>query len=180
MKLIETKIAGCYEIQPVIFNDGRGRFVKTFHQDIFAQNNLNLEWQEEYYSTSHKNVIRGMHFQLPPHDHEKLVYCSVGAVLDVVVDLRKSSSTHQQHIMVNLSSELGNMLYIPKGCAHGFKSLQDNTVMMYKVSTVYNSDADYGIAWDSCGVDWQLSNTLPIISKRDNSFNNLDVFASPF
>lgn len=179
MQLIETKIAGCYAIQPNIFIDVRGRFIKTFHQDIFTANNLNLDWQEEYYSVSHKNVIRGMHFQLPPHDHEKLVYCTTGAVLDVVVDLRKFSPTFKQHILVNLSDEQANMLYIPKGCAHGFKSLQDGTVMMYKVATMYNAAADCGIAWDSCGINWELESEA-VISRRDSEFVMLDNFITPF
>jgi len=179
MQLTETKIAGCYVIQPNIFTDARGRFIKTFHQEIFIANNLNLDWQEEYYSVSHKNVIRGMHFQLPPHDHEKLVYCTTGAVLDVVVDLRKFSPTFKQHILINLSDEKANMLYIPKGCAHGFKSLQDGTVMMYKVATMYNSSADCGIAWDSCGINWELESEA-VISRRDSEFVMLDNFITPF
>lgn len=179
MKLIESKIAGCYEIQPVVFHDERGKFIKTFHRDIFIQENLNVDWKEEYYSVSHKDVIRGMHFQIPPHDHEKLVYCAVGSVLDVIVDLRKSSPTYLQHILVSLSAESGNMIYIPRGCAHGFKSLRDGTVMMYKVATVYNSDADCGIAWDSCGINWELKSE-PVISQRDRGFVKLNNFVTPF
>lgn len=179
MNLIETKISGCYEVQPIIFNDSRGKFVKTYHQEIFAQNNLNTRWVEEYFSISHKDVIRGMHFQLPPFSHEKLVYCTYGAVMDIVIDLRELSPSYKQHIKINLSSDKGNMLYIPKGCAHGFKSLQDNTIMMYKVATVYNQDCDCGIAWDSCGIDWELE-AEPVISSRDSSFVELENFTTSF
>lgn len=179
MKLIETKISGCYVIQPVIFNDLRGKFVKTYHREIFAQNNLNTKWLEEYFSISHKNVIRGMHFQLPPYSHEKLIYCTYGAVMDVVIDLRESSPSYKQHIKIDLSSNEGNMIFIPKGCAHGFKSLQDNTIMMYKVATVYNQDYDSGIAWDSCEIDWELDSE-PIVSSRDSLFTELENFITPF
>lgn len=179
MRLIETKISGCFEIQLNIFSDHRGQFIKTYHHGLFTENNLNTNWNEEYFSVSRKNVIRGMHFQLPPHDHEKLVYCTYGAVMDVIVDLRNSSSTFKKHITIELSAQKGNMLYIPKGCAHGFKSLIDNTVMLYKVATIYNPDADSGIAWDSCGIDWGLE-SAPIISSRDNLFIQLKDFNSKF
>jgi dTDP-4-dehydrorhamnose 3,5-epimerase len=179
MLLKAIQIAGCYEIQPHVFSDDRGKFIKTYHEEVFRQNQLNTVWNEEYYSISHNNVIRGMHFQLPPHDHEKLVYCVSGSVLDVVVDLRKESPTFRQHVKVNLSAQTHNMLYIPKGCAHGFKALEDNTAMLYKVATVYNPSADCGILWDSCSIDWQLESD-PIISSRDQSFTKLGDFNSPF
>ncbi len=179
MQIIQSIIPNCYEIQPNIFSDNRGRFIKTFHRDLFLNHNLNVEWDEEYYSVSHKNVIRGMHFQLPPYNHEKLVYCATGAVFDVVIDLRKDSPTYKQFVVTKLNCDKGNMLYIPKGCAHGFKSLQDKTIMMYKVSTVYHPEADAGIAWDSCGINWSLEGE-PIISPRDNLFIKLCDFESPF
>lgn len=179
MQISSTKLSGCFEIFPDVFDDNRGQFVKTYHEDCFIQNNLNITWKEEYYSISKKNVIRGMHFQLPPHDHEKLVYCVSGAVLDVVVDLRNNSPTFKQHIVINLDSQKRNMIYIPKGCAHGFKSLCDNTIMMYKVSTTYNQNFDYGISWDSCNIDWALDGQ-PILSNRDKSFIKLSDFCSTF
>lgn len=180
MQFNPTILEGCYEITPNVLPDNRGKFIKTYHCDLFAKHGLNTNWHEEYFSSSHKNVIRGMHFQLPPYAHAKLVYCVSGMVLDVVVDLRKSSKTYKKHICLELTDSKCNMLSVPKGCAHGFKSLQDNTIMMYKVATVYNPEADYGIAWDSCRIDWQLGDTEAIISKRDSEFIKLEEFNSPF
>jgi len=181
MQFKPTQIAGCYEIHVDIRNDNRGKFIKTYHAEMFADQGLQTNWNEEYFSVSHKNVIRGMHFQLPPHDHEKLVYCVSGSVLDVVVDLRCNSATFKQHMSLELSSRTGNMLYIPRGCAHGFKALDNNTIMMYKVATVYNQECDSGIAWDSCGIDWQIERSAAIVSTRDQSFVTLDdEFNSPF
>ena len=179
MRVITTKIPGCFELQTKLFNDNRGIFVKTYHNELFKELGLNTIWAEEYYSISHKNVIRGLHFQLPPFDHEKLVYCVNGQVLDVVVDLRKDSPTYKHHIKLILNSDVANMIYVPKGCAHGFRSLVDNSIMCYKVSTTYNQDADFGVLWDSCGIDWQHDNEI-IMSLRDQTFESLDKFNSPF
>ena len=117
-----------------------------------------------------------MHFQLPPSDHEKLVYVPFGEIIDVVLDLRKESITYKQHISVKLSSKNKNALFIPKGLAHGFKSLVNDTITVYNVATEYNAEADAGIKFDSFGFDWD--NTENIISKRDLSFNNLSHFCT--
>ena len=101
MKIISTKISGCYEIFPIIHKDFRGVFVKTFHHPTFKKFGLNTIFKEEYYSTSYKNVIRGLHLQLPPHDHVKLIYCISGIVKDVVVDLRLGSPTYGKHLSIN-------------------------------------------------------------------------------
>lgn len=173
----ETILDGCYELFPVVREDIRGRFIKTYHEPAFNELGLSLDIKEEYFSTSYRNVLRGLHFQLPPEEHEKLVYCTYGEVLDVVVDLRKGSS-YGKFVMVRLSADQGNMLYIPKGIAHGFYTLSDIAVMMYKVSSVYNSAYDSGIAWDSVGIPWP--NGMPIMSERDKTFVKLSDFQSPF
>ena len=116
----ETVISVCFELQPQILTDTRGRFVKTYHADFFASNGLETDFQEHYYSVSRKGVLRGMHFQNPPNAHNKLVYCATGMILDVVIDLRLESPSYLTYFSVELSSELGNMLYIPEGLAHGF------------------------------------------------------------
>ncbi len=171
-------LSGCFEIQPKIFKDQRGTFVKTFHVDLFAQHGLNTEWKEEYYSVSHNGVLRGLHFQLPPHDHEKLVYCPSGSVLDAVVDLRKGSPTFAHHALITLSADKANMIYIPRGLAHGFYTLSESATVMYKVATVYAPEHDTGIRWDSAGIPWPSNN--PVISDRDSKFIRLDDFKSPF
>lgn len=178
MRINQTKIPGCYEITPVLFKDERGVFVKTFHQDIFANNKLETNFAEDYYSFSHQGVLRGLHFQIPPKDHTKLVYCVSGEVIDAVVDLRIGSPTFGEFETFNLNAEKGNMIYIPSGLAHGFYVVSKSAILIYKVTTVYSSEHDTGIYWDSVGIPWP--NKSPIVSKRDNKFLALADFVSPF
>lgn len=173
-----TPLSGCFLIQPIVRPDSRGYFVKTFVRDILEEAGLETHFVEEYYSSSHKGVIRGLHFQRPPHQHAKLVYCVVGSVMDVVVDLRRGSPTFGQAYTFHLSAQNATMLYIPAGLAHGFESLEDNTLMMYKVSSPYAPTHDEGIRWDSVGVTWNTQS--PIISPRDQQFVRLETFDSPF
>ena len=123
-------------------------------------------------------MIRGMHFQLPPHQHSKIVFCPQGAILDVIVDLRKNSPTYKQCFANELSAENHKAYFIPKGFAHGFKSLTDDAMTYYLVSSEYSKPHDTGIYYDSLGFDWSVKN--PIISQRDRSFIFLDGFESPF
>lgn len=177
-KKVGTRISGVYVLRTEVFSDLRGQFIKTFHISDFENLGLNISVNEEYYSISQKRVLRGLHFQTPPADHEKVVYCSYGKVMDVVVDIRKGSPAYGMHEVFELSSDNGEMLFIPKGCAHGFYVLSDIAVMMYKVSSVYSSENDTGILWNSVGIDWPDEN--PIISARDNSFVKFEDFNSPF
>ncbi|MGB3144338.1 MAG: dTDP-4-dehydrorhamnose 3,5-epimerase family protein [Maribacter sp.] len=179
MNFTQTDILGCYQVVLNDFNDLRGGFFKTFHFDFFKEKKLTTDWKEEYFSTSKKNVIRGMHFQTPPEDHAKLVTCLTGSVIDVIVDLRKDSETFKKHISILLDASSKNkMIYIPKGCAHGFLSLEDNTLMHYKVSSVYSAEKDMGILWSTIGFDWKCDH--PIISERDKRHTSLHEFQSPF
>ncbi len=173
----DTGIAGCFELQPIVRADSRGKFVKTFHTEYFAENDLETSFPEQYYSVSRKGVLRGMHFQLPPNGHSKLVYCTAGTILDVALDLRRESPTYAHHISLDISADKGNMLYLPEGLAHGFYSITEATVA-YNVGTVYNPESDAGILWDSIGMDWPNSN--PDLSERDTTFPTLDEFQSPF
>lgn len=173
-----SKLAGCVELQPKAFDDERGRFVKVFHEKAFAEHGLETNFVEEYYSVSHKNVVRGMHFQLPPMDHIKLVYCVQGEVLDAVLDLRVDSPSYGQYALFELSADKANSIYIPKGMAHGFCALSERTIMVYKVSTVYSPPHDAGILWNSAGIPWPTASA--ILSARDQSFPELEHFQSPF
>lgn len=178
MKITSTDIEGLYLLSPAIQNDVRGCFFKNYHLDTFKTMGLPTLWAEEYYSISQKNVLRGMHFQVPPSDHHKMVTCLTGAVLDVVVDIRKSSPSYSQVYAIELNSNNRTVLIIPPGCAHGFLSLEDNSLMFYKVSTVYSPEHDKGLAWDSIDFDWSIEN--PILSERDNMHPSLKDFKSPF
>ena len=174
MKIERTEIEGVYIIDNFNAADDRGLFVKTFNSNSFKENNLDFKIRESYYSVSKKDVIRGMHFQLPPHGHEKLVYVPKGSILDVVVDLRKKSKTYKKFISVTLSDKNKKSIFIPKGLAHGFKSLEDNTITVYNVATEYNNEMDSGVKYDSFGFDWEVDK--PILSLRDCSFNLLKDF----
>jgi dTDP-4-dehydrorhamnose 3,5-epimerase len=178
MNFSPTNIPGCFHISPNVSTDNRGNFVKTFHRELFEQQGLETDWREEYYSTSCKGVLRGLHFQLPPHDHAKLVYCTSGEVLDVVLDLRTGSPSYGNHAMFQLNSVDAHMIYIPKGCAHGFYTVSEQATMMYKVSTEYAPDQDAGLLWNSVGISWPDDN--PIMSGRDKAFLEFSDFLSPF
>lgn len=178
MKILHTKLDGVYRIENFFSSDQRGSFNKVFNYTEFAKNELQTEFKEIYYSNSYRDVIRGMHFQIPPFDHEKLVHVIRGSVLDVVVDLRKKSPTYGEYITFELNEGNANSIYIPKGFAHGFRALEDFTTMLYCVAEVYNKESDEGIRWDSIGLDWNTDN--PILSDRDKGFCVLSQFASPF
>ena len=178
MNIRESKLPGCYEMFPHIHRDARGSLTKIFHAPTFEKLGLCTQFREEYYSTSAKNVIRGLHFQLPPDDHVKLVFCIFGIVKDVVVDLREGSPTYGLHSCFELSSEYGNMVYIPKGMAHGFCGLSEKSIMVYNTSTEHAASKDSGIRWDSVGIAWP--NEDLVISDRDKKLSQFKDFKSPF
>lgn len=173
-----TEIPGCYEIQPRVLEDARGRFVKVFHRNAFAEHGLEVDFAEEYYSVSGQGVIRGMHFQTPPTDHVKIVYCVQGEAFDVVVDLRLGSPSYGKAATISLSADKGNYLYIPKGLAHGFCATSESATLVYKVSTIYSPEHDTGILWNSIGVAWPTR--VPVLSIRDCGFVPFSEFKSPF
>jgi len=174
----DSKIKDLFEFTPNILSDERGEFVKTYNEEAFYKAGLKFNIAEQYFSISKKNTIRGMHFQLPPYEHSKLVYCIEGEVLDVVVDLRKGSPTYGKFDCFNLTAVKRNILYIPVGLAHGFSTLSDHATMVYNVSTTYHKEVDAGIHINSFGYDWKIDN--PILSERDKSFIPLSDFDSPF
>lgn len=178
MKIESTELEGVYVIDNFNAADERGLFVKTFNSNSFKENILDFKIRESYYSVSKKNVIRGMHFQLPPHDHEKLVYVPKGSILDVVIDLRKQSKTYKKYISVTLSGENKKAIFIPKGLAHGFKSLENNTITVYNVSAEYNPNSDMGVRFDSFDFNWEIKE--PILSERDKTFVSFNEFKTPF
>lgn len=174
----DTSLAGCYEIQPVVRGDARGSFVKTFHKAAFEELALATDYIEQYYSVSVRGVVRGLHFQTPPGEHEKLVYCGEGTVMDVALDLRKTSKTYGCFYICTLEAEKGNMVYLPRGMAHGFCTLSDRAVMMYMVTSMYDPTHDTGILWNSVGIPWKIEH--PVLSERDKNFVKFEDFDSPF
>ncbi|MDN0084264.1 dTDP-4-dehydrorhamnose 3,5-epimerase [Crenobacter sp. SG2305] len=170
-------LPGCFLLQPKMFADQRGCFIKTYHDQALRTLGISMEIREEFFSISHKNVLRGMHFQTPPHDHDKLVYCTQGAALDVLLDLRKGENFGKS-TSAELSANNRHIVFIPKGIAHGFLSLSDDTLMMYKTSTIHMPESDCGILWNSFGFDWGIDN--PVISERDKQHRKLNDYITPF
>lgn len=173
-KFNEIPLQGAYVIDMPAFFDDRGTFIKTFHDTTLQQHGINFTLKESYFSLSKKDVIRGMHFQTPPHQHAKVVFCPQGAILDVIVDLRRNSPTYRQFYAQELSADNHKAYYIPEGFAHGFKSLTDDAITYYLVSSEYSQQHDTGVRYDSIGFDWQCPE--PIISARDLSFVKMEAF----
>jgi dTDP-4-dehydrorhamnose 3,5-epimerase len=180
MKCLPTKINGLNKILCNLFSDQRGDFCKIYQKETFSELGLNTEWREQFFSRSNRGVVRGLHFQYPPHDHAKLVTCLDGEVLDVVVDLRRGSSTYGQHETILLKSTDNIVVYIPRGMAHGFLSLTHGSLVHYSTETIHSPLHDSGVHWASCGIDWQLSGDCITISDRDKGFASFQEFKSPF
>jgi len=179
MKFTKTKLDGVFFIESDVFTDKRGEFQKLFQKSTFFRENINITIDELFLSTSNRGVIRGMHFQNPPNAQSKLVYVLQGRVLDVLVDIRKNSPTFKQFITFELNSTVRNILYIPIGIAHGFQSLENNTIMAYAQSNEFNSDADNGINPLSCGIEWPIMNET-VVSDKDILRESLKNFITPF
>jgi dTDP-4-dehydrorhamnose 3,5-epimerase/CDP-3, 6-dideoxy-D-glycero-D-glycero-4-hexulose-5-epimerase len=178
MEIENTFISGLKLLHLNKFEDSRGSFLKVFNEEMFKENSLAINFKESYYSISKKNVLRGMHFQIPPFEHTKLVYLNHGEILDVVLDIRKTSQTYGKHFSIKLDTKKPILIYIPIGCAHGFISLTDDTIVTYMQTTVYNKECDTGILWSSFDMKWEINK--PIISDRDNLFLDFNTFNSPF
>ncbi len=177
MVLVDTPLPDCFVFRPTIHEDTRGLFVKTLNRSIFDSVGHNFECKEEFFSISSRNVIRGMHFQVPPYEHNKLIYCIRGAVSDVLLDLRPGSS-YGNVATISLSDIDRNVLFVAKGVAHGFLAHTDETIMVYKTDIEYKADYDCGIHWNSFGHNWSVEE--PIISLRDQSHQFFIDFRSPF
>jgi dTDP-4-dehydrorhamnose 3,5-epimerase/CDP-3, 6-dideoxy-D-glycero-D-glycero-4-hexulose-5-epimerase len=178
MLIEDTTIKGLKIISSKVMKDSRGSFLKTFNDKIFTSHAINLSIKETYFSVSHKDVIRGMHFQIPPHEHIKIVYVPAGRILDVVLDLRNGSPTYGETYSVEISAKNGKAILIPSGLAHGFKSLADNTITTYMQTSCYAPKHDCGVRYDSFNFEFDCE--TPIISERDLSFNNFNDFKTPF
>lgn len=175
---IKTPLKDCFLLRPRKISDKRGDFIKIYHKSAFEKLDVQSDFEEAYYSVSSKGVIRGLHFQTPPHAHVKHITCLNGQLFDVVVDLRKDSPTFGQHYSVILDSDSPMIFSIPIGLAHGFMALTDNCVFLNKTSFAYSPENDSGIKWDSCGIKWPILNS--IISDKDKDLIDFKNFNSPF
>lgn len=178
MKITESFIKDLYLLDYFSFKDARGEFIKTIHASIFEEHGLESRFDESFYSISNKNVIRGMHFQVPPDEHAKLIYLISGRIIDVVLDIRKESETFGQFFYTELTSDKRQGLYIGKGLAHGFIALEDNSIVEYHTTSTYSATNETGILFNSFGFNWNL--TDPVLSERDMNFTSFKNFNSPF
>jgi len=180
MKITKTNIDGLLIIEPEVFFDERGSFFESWNLSKFKEIGIHDDFVQDNQSISAKGVLRGLHFQNPPYAQSKLVRVIKGSVLDVAVDIRLNSPTYGVYYSVVLSGENFKSFFIPKGFAHGFVALEDNTIFSYKCSEFHNKDSEGSIAWDDndLAIDWQILN--PIVSSKDSNSGSFKDFKSKF
>jgi len=180
MEYKEHFLKGVIEFFPRQFHDTRGWFMESFNEKAMQAAGMPTVFVQDNQSVSHKNVLRGLHYQKPPFAQAKLVRVVAGRVLDVIVDIRKASETYGQHLARELSADQNNLLYVPEGFAHGFLALEENSVFLYKCSDYYNPQAESGLCWrdPDLNIDWKVEN--PIISDKDQLLPAFKDFVSPF
>ena len=170
MNVTETKLKGCFVIEPSVYEDSRGYFFESFNQEKFNELiNCNINFVQDNESFSSKGVLRGLHYQTGKYSQSKLVRVVKGHVLDVVVDIRKDSQTFGEHVSIELSEENKKQFFIPKGFAHGFVVLSDTAIFAYKCDNYYNKDAEAGIIYNDSilQIDWKLHEQKIIVSDKD-------------
>jgi dTDP-4-dehydrorhamnose 3,5-epimerase len=180
MEVIETKLKGLLVIKPKVFEDARGYFFESYNENLFKQAGLQLNFVQDNQSMSQKGVLRGLHFQNNPFAQGKLVRVITGSVFDVAVDIRKNSPTYGEWFGLELTEKNKWMMYIPEGFAHGFATLEDNTIFSYKCTNFYNKDSEDCISWNDpdIGIDWKIEN--PILSEKDLHGKKIKDFVSLF
>jgi len=180
MEIISTPIPDLFVIQPNVFKDNRGYFFESFNHKKFQDKGIEHLFVQDNESKSQKGVLRGLHFQKPPYAQGKLVRVITGSVLDVAVDIRSKSPTYGKHFSVILSEENKSMLWIPEGFAHGFVTLEDNTIFSYKCTNFYNKDSEGSLLWcdNELAINWGIDE--PILSDKDKISPFFKDFVSPF
>ncbi len=180
MQIIKTGIIGPLIIQPDLFEDERGYFFESYNNEKFHELGLNFLFNQDNESKSKKGVLRGLHFQLPPHAQGKLVRVVTGSVLDVAVDIRRDSPTYGKYVATVLSGENKTMFWIPFGFAHGFLTLENDTVFSYKCTEVYHHESEACIRWNDpeLNIDWGIKK--PVVSGKDEKGMAFKDFKSPF
>jgi len=180
MEIIKTPLEGLLIIKPDVFEDERGYFFESFNHGKFLNLGLDLTFLQDNESKSKKGVLRGLHFQAPPFAQGKLVRVMRGSVLDVAVDIRKNSPTYGRWESIVLSGQNKWMYWIPAGFAHGFATLEDDTIFFYKCTNIYNKESEGSILWNDpdLNISWGIEN--PVISGKDKISPRFKDFTSPF
>lgn len=182
MNIIQTAIEGVVILEPRLFRDPRGYFFESFSQRDFEAAVGPVHFVQDNESQSTYGVLRGLHFQCPPHAQSKLVRCVRGAVLDVAVDIRRGSPTYGQHVAVELTEDNHRQLFIPRGFAHGFAVLSPEAVFQYKCDNYYVPQSDGGLSIQdtSLGIDWRIPADKVVLSEKDTRHPILRDFTTPF
>lgn len=180
MEIEKTAIEGAYIIKPKVFSDNRGYFFESYNAEEFRRLGLRTDFVQDNESLSCRGVVRGLHFQKPPFAQAKLLRVVKGSVLDFAVDIRRGSPTYGRYVSVRLDDKQKNMFFISEGFAHGFLTLEDNTVFCYKCTALYNKQSEQGLIWNdkTLNIDWQIEN--PILSDKDKLWQDFQSFNSPF
>lgn len=181
MNIEKTPISGLLILTPRVFKDDRGQFFESFNKQKFDEaTDGKYQFVQDNESTSKKDVLRGLHFQNPPHAQGKLVRVSQGAVIDVAVDIRKSSPTYGQYVAVELTAENGKQFWIPPGFAHGFVALEDDTVFCYKCTDYYAPSSEGCLLWNDkdLNIDWGTNS--PLVSDKDAIGEEFHNFVTQF
>lgn len=176
MKLISTALEDCFIIEPIIYKDKRGEFFESFNKrDLEKALGKSLSFVQDNHSVSHRGVLRGLHFQTGNKAQAKLVRVLKGEVLDVVVDLRKESPSYRKSFKTILSEKNKQMLFIPKGMAHGFLSLEDDTVFLYKCDEYYDKESESGIIFNDpeLNINWGFPSNKIVLSEKDRKLARL-------
>jgi dTDP-4-dehydrorhamnose 3,5-epimerase len=182
MPFVKTDFSGLLIFEPVVHGDHRGYFFESYNEETFVQSGVGNRWVQDNQSSSSYGVVRGLHFQTPPHAQTKLVRVLSGVILDVVVDIRKGSPTFGQQFSIELSAENKKQLLVPKGFAHGFSVLSEKAEVLYKCDALYNKPSELGIhfADPSLAIDWKIPAEKTKVSDKDQQLPYLDKFDSPF
>ncbi len=180
MKVIETGFDGLLELVPRVFEDERGYFYESYNKAVFSEIGIEANYVQDNQSLSQKNVVRGLHFQAPPFAQGKLVRVINGSVLDIALDIRVGSPTYGEYHKVLLTAENKKLFWVPAGFAHGFATLENNTVFAYKCTDVYNQESEGAVLWNDpeLNIDWEVKN--PVISSKDKNGTAWKDFRSPF
>ena len=180
MEFKKTKIEGLVIIEPRVFSDERGYFYESYNKENFKNNGLDLQFVQDNQSLSQQGVLRGLHFQAPPFEQGKLVRVIQGSVLDVAVDIRPNSPTYGQYESVLLSGQNKTLFWIPPGFAHGFVTLENNTIFCYKCTGPYSKASEGALLWNDpqLNINWGIDQ--PLVSEKDQEANTFEQFISPF
>jgi len=180
---METRLPGVLVVTPRRFGDSRGFFSEVYNRAAYAAHGIDAEFVQDNHSLSREaGVVRGLHYQSPPHAQDKLVRVAAGRIMDVAVDVRRGSPHYGQWVGVELSAEIGNQLFVPKGFLHGFATLEPDCQVLYKCSDFYAPESDGNVRFDdpAIGIDWGIATADAILSDKDRAAPLLADFDSPF